>query len=172
MDYINLINRDAVEKMRALAKRAQTGFLQTRLDHVPPHGRPMIVIEVDDEGKFWFFSKANSHKNADINLNNKVEVIFSRPHTSEFLDVFGEAKIILDREKMKELWTPALRPWIEDGKDDPDLTLICVKPIEAHYWDTKHNTAVMLFKGVMNALTGITMNGDVQGELKVNEYEP
>mgnify|MGYP002781071270 CR=1 FL=1 len=167
MDKVNLIDNAAIEKMRELAGRAQVGFFQTYLKHAPSHGRPMVAVKVDDAGRFWFFSKNNSRKNHEIRLSNKVQLIFSRPHSLEFLEVYGEARIVRDEKKMKELWTPSLRNWIPGGIEEPDTTLICVKPIEAHYWDTKHNTAVLLFKGVLGALTGITMNGDIEGKLKI-----
>jgi general stress protein 26 len=168
MDTIHLLHHDAIAKMRELANRAEVGFFQSSLETIPNHGRPMIVTKVDDEGQLWFFSKGSSHKNAEIRENNKVQIIFARPHASEFLEVYGQAQIIVDEQKIRELWVPALRTWFEKGQEDPDITLICVKALEAYYWDTKHGAAVMLFKGVVNALTGITMNGDIEGKLLVD----
>lgn len=167
MDRVNLINSEAVNKMRELAGKAQIGFLQTRLNHAPSHERPMVAIKVDDEGYFWFFSLQTSRKNAEIREDNKVQLIFSRPHSSEFLEVFGHARIITSKKKIHELWTPSLKNWIPGGKEDPAASLIRIKPLEAHYWDTSHSSAVLLFKGVLSALTGITMNGDVEGRLKI-----
>ncbi len=168
MDYKDLFDRDAVAKLQELARNAETGFLQTHLDHIPCSGRPMIIAKVDDEGRMWFFSKASSHKNSEIAINNRVQVICARPHCSEFLNLFGEAFIMKDEDKIRELWRPSFKLWFE-GIHDPDISLICVKPAEAYYWDSKHNTAAMLFKNVFGALTGVAMNGDVHGALKVDE---
>ena len=170
MQNVDLFDREAVLKLQELTRNAETGFLQTHLDRVPCSGRPMVIVSTDDEGCLWFFSRSSSRKNSEIIENSQVQVICTRPRFSEFLSIFGTATILRDKEKIKELWRPMLKLWLED-RDHPDVTLICVKPLEVHYWDSSHNTAGMILKNVVGALTGAALNGDVQGALKVNESD-
>ncbi len=170
MQNVDLFDRQAIRKLQELTRNAETGFLQTHLDQIPCSGRPMVIVETDEEGRLWFFSKSSSQKNAEIMVNNRVQVICARPHFSEFLNIFGTATILRDKEKIRALWRPVLKLWLDD-QDDPEVTLICVRPVEVHYWDSSHNTAGMILKNVIGALTGAALNGDIQGSLKVKETD-
>jgi general stress protein 26 len=163
----NLMNENAIIKMRELARKARSGFFQTDLTDFPCKGRPMTVLEIDDEGRLWFISQASSNKNEEIRNDNHVEIVFARPDSAEFLCVFGTAEILYDRKKIDQLWDPFLRTWFPKGKDDSDVSLICVKPIQAHYWDIKHNKAVALLKSKIAELVGIAADNGVEGALRV-----
>lgn len=163
----NLINENAIIKMRELATKAKTGFFQTEPGNFPCKGRPMAVAHVDEEGKLWFFSNGSSNKNAEIKKNNQVQIIFAKPDSSEFLCVSGEAKIVFDMNKMDELWSASMKQWFPKGLKDPELSLICVKPLEAHYWDMRNNKAVALIKTKFGALVGISVDDTVEGALRL-----
>jgi general stress protein 26 len=163
----NLINENAIIKMREIARKAGIGFMQTLPGNFPCKGRPMALMHIDEEARLWFFSQASSTKNAEIKRDNQVQVIFSNPASSEFLCVCGEAEIIYDRNKNDELWMPFLKTWFPEGKDDPEISLICVRPVQAHYWDTLHNKAVALIKRKVGALVGMAIDDTVEGALRV-----
>ena len=65
--------------------------------------RIMLVIKVCDQGNIWFFGKKSSDKNKAIAADKNVQLFFAHPAESNYLVVNGEAEIILDREKIKEL---------------------------------------------------------------------
>ena len=48
--------------------------------------------------------------------------------------VGGRAKLSRDRAKVKELWKESFRAWFK-GKDDPNIALIRIEPLEGEYWD-------------------------------------
>ena len=56
----------------------------------------MSVQKVDEAGNFWFLSANDSHKNADIQTDNKVQLLFQGSDYSDFLSVYG-AGYYLDR---------------------------------------------------------------------------
>jgi hypothetical protein len=60
----------------------------------------------------------------------------------------GFSESIRDKEKVKQLWTPALKAWFPDGIDDPNLCLLKVKVEEAHYWDSSSSKMVVFFRMV------------------------
>ncbi len=72
-----------------------------------------------------------------------------------------------DRAKIEELWSPLLKVWFQDGKDDDKISLIRVTPTQVYYWDTKHGEAVAFLKMAASVITGKTMDDSVEGELKV-----
>jgi general stress protein 26 len=164
----NLAADNAVEKIREIAKDANICMFVTDLATLPLAGRPMATQEVDEAGNIWFMSDINSDKNRQIEEDDQVQLFYSNTGNYEYLSIFGRAKIINDRSRIAELWTPMAKTWFKEGKDDPNISLIKVIPEDAYYWDTKNNKMVSLIKFAIGAL-GITPkdDGGVEGRLKV-----
>jgi general stress protein 26 len=161
----NLKNDEAVEKLRHLARSADICMFATALGKLPISARPMSVMEVDDDGNLWFFSHKSSEKNKEIKADKKVQLFFASKGKIEYLSVFGEAEIIRDTKKAMELWSPLVKTWFTEGVEDPELTLIKVTPLDAYYWDTKHNKLVAFIKMAAGAISGKTMDDGLEGEL-------
>lgn len=162
----NLIEDEAVEKMRELTKASPTCMFATKLDTIPIHVCPMHVQDVDDEGGIWFFSGADSTHNAHIDSDPRVQLIFSNNPNHEYLTVFGEATISKEAEKIHDLWNHMVKAWFPEGTTDPNLTLICVRPETVHYWDTKDGKLVSMVKVLRAAVTGKVKDIGVEGDLR------
>lgn len=130
--------------------------------------RPMATSGVDEEGTIWFMSDRNSDKNREIAVNPHVKLYYSHPGKSSFLTVNGMADIVTDREKIRELWNPLDRTWFKEGENDPDISLIRVKPHHAHYWDAGGNRMVNFFGMVVSAATGKTLVEGEEGNLTIH----
>jgi general stress protein 26 len=167
MSTDNLSGIEGIEKLKELTKSADVCLFATNLNSNPIPSRPMSTREVDDKGFIWFFSRSTSNKNAEIKRDNRIQLFYSNPTRAEFLNVAGTAEIIKDKEKANELWSAWARTWFPDGPDDPELTLIKVKPAEVKYWDTKYNRMVTLLQMAVGAATGKEMDLGVEGKIKV-----
>jgi len=167
-DVKNLTATDAVEKIREIAKDANICMFVTDLSSLPLAGRPMATQEVDEQGNIWFMSDRSSDKNRHIEDDDQVQLFYSHTNNYEYLSIFGRAEIVDDRSKIEKLWTPMAKTWFKEGKDDPNVSLIKVRPEDAYYWDTKNNKMVSLIKFAMGAI-GITPkdDGGIEGKLKV-----
>lgn len=163
----NLEGSAGRKKLRELALDAKICHFVTALGQRPLDSRPMSVLDVDDEGNFWFMSGKDSHKNEEIYDDPEVQLFFSNGSSSEYLSVFGYAEIIKDRTKIDELWTPIAKTWFNEGKDDPNLSLIRVQPADAYYWDTKNNKMIQLIKIATGAVLGKPMDDGIEGEVKL-----
>lgn len=167
-DVKNLSSQPAIEKIKELAMDANICLFVTNLSTIPLSSRPMATQEVDDDGNLWFMSKNDSEKNIDIEKDNRVQLFYSNGSSYEYLSIYGTAEILHDREKIEELFTPMIKAWFKEGKDDPTISLIRVKPVDAYYWDTKNNKMVSLIKIAISAITGKTNDdGGIEGTLKV-----
>jgi general stress protein 26 len=166
-DTKDLSQQEGIEKMKELAEAARTCHFVTSLNTTPLNSRPMATQEVDDEGNFWFLSKVSSHKNDEIDNDPEVQLFYSNNASSEYLTVFGYAEIIRDRKKLEELWNPMAKAWFTEGKDDPELSIIRVRAVDAYYWDTKTNKLVSLMKIATGAITGKTMDDGIEGQIKL-----
>ena len=163
----DLEQKEAIAKVQSLAKAINTCMFCTDLDRQPFSTRPMAVREVDDEGNLWFISSASSHKNSEIKEDEKVQLIFAKPSSTQFLSLYGEARIFTDQEKIKDLWTPIANAWFEEGKNDPNVTVLKVSPSEAYYWDTPNGKMITLLKIAAAAVTGSNMDTGEQGKLEI-----
>ena len=159
----NLKAQPAIEKVKELSEDAKLCMFCTNLSRQPFNTRPMATQEVEDDGTIWFFSPADSTKNAEISKDNHVQLIYSNRSSSEFLSLYGKADIVRDTNKAKELWNMFLTTWFHEGPDDPNLTLIRFTPTEGHYWDTKNNKMVQSLKIVLGAIQGRMMDDGVDG---------
>ncbi|MBV9989063.1 MAG: pyridoxamine 5'-phosphate oxidase family protein [Chitinophagaceae bacterium] len=167
-EHKDLLNKEAVSKLQELAEEIDMCMFTTALQQLPLTSRPMSTAKVDDEGNIWFLSCRSSHKNRQIEKDNRVQLFYAGKSSSEYLSVYGEASILIDREKAKELWSTIAKAWFTEGVDDPELSIIKVKPLDAYYWDTKHNKLVALLKIGAAIVTGKSMDDGVEGEINVN----
>jgi general stress protein 26 len=163
----DLFGTEAIEKMKALVKAEAICHFVSNLSRIPLNTRPMAVLEVDDNGNFWFFSAKDSDKNHDIHANNNVQLFFCNHGDAEYLTVFGKAWVVEDKQRIKDLWIPMAKSWFQEGVDDPQLTLIKVVPEEAYYWDTRNNKIVSMLKILTSIVSGKRPTDGVKGELKV-----
>jgi general stress protein 26 len=160
-NHDDLRGSKAIEKIRDLVKAAQTCFFCTAPDGV----RPMNVRDVDDEGNLWFLSANDSHKNLEIAANPAVTLFFQGSAHSDFLHLKGTATISTDRQKIEELWSPPIKTWFTEGKDDPRITVIKFTPDDGYYWDNKHGNAIAGIKILLGAALGKTLDDSIEGNI-------
>ena len=163
----DLTGKEALDKMKELVEHNSICMFTSNVGETPLQTRPMTTQEVDDEGNFWFLSPKDSHKNYEIRSDARVQLLFANTSASEYLTVYGTATIINDRKKIEELWSPMAKAWFQQGKDDPNLSLIKVSPEHAYYWEPKQNKMVTLMKMAASAVSGQKMDIGHQGSLKV-----
>lgn len=157
---------EAVAKLKTLVEEINICLFCTNLKTDDGSTcRPMAAQEVDNEGNIWFFSEIDSEKNDEIMQNSHVQLFFAHPGKSSYVVVNGEAEIIVDRTKTEEIWSPLVKTWFKDGKDDPSLSLIKVTTKSAYYWDTAGNRMINFFMMIASVATGTTLLNGEEGEL-------
>lgn len=164
----NLSQQAGIEKLKELVEEINICLFCTNLKiDVGSTCRPMAAQKVCDQGNIWFFSDVNSDKNREIKQDKQVQLFFAHPGKSSYLIVNGEAEIIIDKQKTEELWSPLVKAWFKEGKDDPNISIIKVKPQSAYYWDTDGSKMINFFKMVTSIATGTTLDIGKQGEIKI-----
>jgi len=165
-NYQDLYNADAIAKIKELAQDIKICMFCTELSIRPIPTRPMGLQDVDDEGNLWFISSATSNKNFEIKHDNDVQLIFAKNADAHFLSIFGTATIYKDQAHIEEVWSPIAKAWFDEGKKDPDVTVIKVTPAEAYYWDTTDGKMISLLKIAASAITGKSGNdGGIEGSI-------
>jgi len=161
----NLSGDNAVEKIKELAKEKICLFCTYTGDSIV--SRPMSTQEVDDEGNLWFISNKESIKNLQIKRDSRVHLMYSNDSKHHYLSLSGYAELLDDKQKIEELWNPFINAWFEEGKNDPNVSVIKVVPEEGHYWDTQNGKLLSLLKIAVATITGKEMDGSVEGDLDV-----
>ncbi|MEO6695806.1 MAG: pyridoxamine 5'-phosphate oxidase family protein [Ignavibacteria bacterium] len=157
---------EGIEKLKELVEEIDTCLFCTNLKIDDGSTcRPMSAQKVDDEANLWFFSEIDSDKNREIEKDRHVQLFFSHPGKNSYLVVNGEAEIITDRNKIEELWTPMVKAWFKEGKDDPNISLIKVNSKSAYYWDVEGNKMINFLKMVASAATGKNLVSSKEGSI-------
>ena len=167
-NHKDLSGSEAIKKLQALVKKATVCFFCTELHSSEGFAtRPMSVQKIDEEGNLWFLSAVDSNKNEQLQINSTVQLLFQGSDYSDFLNIYGTAVITTDEQKIKELWEPIVKTWFTEGENDPRITVIKVVPEQGYYWDTKHGAMVALFKRLVGAAMGKTMDDSIEGNINL-----
>ena len=166
-NYKNLNNEEAIAKLKKLAEDIKVCMFCTELTKAPFSTRPMNLQEVDAAGNLWFISGVDSDKNFEIKQDDKVQLLFAKLSSSEYLNIYGHAHIYTDQSTIEEKWSPMAKAWFKDGKKDPNVSIIRVQPEYVYYWDTKDGMMVSLLKIAVAAVTGKQMDGSIEGKISV-----
>lgn len=150
-----------LDKVAEMVGEAKFAMLTTMEKDGTLRSRPMATMELDGGGNLWFFTSRSSPKVEETDQHRQVNLCYVRSEKQDYLSVSGVAQLIDDKEKMKALWTPWIKPWFPQGLDDPDLALLKVRIGEAEYWDAP-DSAISRTYGLVKALA--TGNTDALGE--------
>ena len=162
-------DQQAQEKVWDLIKDIKVAQLVTHSADDGLHARPMVAQQDRFAGELWFFSWANSAKTREIKDDQNVLLAYSDPNQQNYVSLTGRAQVVRDREKIKELWSEAMRTWFPKGADDPDIALIRVRVESAEYWDSPSSTLVYAYGYAKAVLTGESPS---PGENKVVDFKP
>jgi general stress protein 26 len=140
-------------KLWSLIKSAKFAMLVTEDgDHL--RGRPMAASQDGFDGTLWFFTPASSHKVAEVKADSRVCVTYAEPSSQDYVSFSGRGTLVQDRAEIDKRWSPLLKAWFPNGKDDPDVALLKVTVDQAEYWDAPNSKIVQVYGYVKASLTG------------------
>ena len=144
------------EKLWNLIKDIKFAMFTTRHDNGHLHSRPMTTQngKLDEDTSLWFFMSRRSEVVADIAREPAVSVVYADTDADDYVSVSGQARVIEDMAKKRQLWTKMTEAWLPGGIDDPDLALVQVGITHADYWKAKDSKVTQVFKMAKAAVTG------------------
>jgi general stress protein 26 len=152
---------EGMQKLADLIGDAGIAMLTTEDADGALRSRPLATLQIDSEGKLWFFTAMSSAKVGEIDQHRHVNLSYANPEKQEFVSISGSARLLRDRQKIHDLWSLWVKPWFSHGADDPDLGLLEVSVDQAEYWDAPASKMQRLI-GLAQAMT--TGNTDQLGE--------
>ena len=146
-----MATNESVKKIAEMIEDVKVAILTSVGQNGMLHSRPMMVQDQEFDGDLWFITGKNTVKTDEIEANPNVNVAFSDPDDDIYVSITGKARVVNDRAKIDELWSPVHKAWFPEGKDDPNITLLHVDPELAEYWDSSDRKLVQLV-GFVKAL--------------------
>ena len=143
-----------IEKLGALIKDLNIAMLTTALPDGTLRSRPMATQAGEFDGTLWFFTGSDTGKVHEIEDDQHVNLSYSEPSEQKYVSVSGKARLIRDRAKIEDLWSPPLKAWFPDGVDDPTIALLKIDVDSAEYWDVPSSKMVHLIGMVKATVTG------------------
>ena len=126
---------DPVAKLKELIKGIDFAMLTTIRPDGTLHSCAMATAEIDGDGVVWFFSGNIGEKVEAIKSDSRVNLAYSESSGQRYVSIPGNAELVRDHVKAKELWSPLYETWFPKGLDDPNLILLKVHVRGAEYWD-------------------------------------
>jgi len=156
-----------LKKIKERIKDIRVAIMTTISSEGKLHSRPMATNEMEDDGSLWFFTDHSSEKVSELSRDNVVSLSYSNPDDNTYVCLTGEAEVVDDRMKMKELFNPIVKAWYPKGLDDPDMTLLKVTPQDAEYWDGSSSKMVVAFNMLKAVVTGKEYNEGEHGKVNL-----
>ncbi len=122
-----------------LIKDIRFAMFTTRHEGGHLHSRPMTTqnSKVDEDDSLWFFMARSGDPVADLAADPVVNVVYADPDSDCYVSVSGTAAMVEDGAKKKELWSKMAEAWFPGGAADPNLALVQVRIVHAHYWNVE-----------------------------------
>lgn len=164
----NLQDEQALQKFTKLVKDVNICmFITGTQEEAETHTRPMATVDVEDDGTLWFYTDVRSIKVDEVETSHDVHLVYSHPGKDSYLDVWGGATVVTDRNKIKEKWTPMVKVYFADGADDPNLALLKVTPQHCYYWDNESGKMLYFLKAAASVVTGKRLAESAEGKLSI-----
>lgn len=145
-----------LQQVADLVHEIKFAMMTTEEEDGTLRSRPMATMEMDASGNLWFFTALSSPKIDEAEHHRQVNLSYARPDKQDYLSVSGTVAILQDKEKMRALWSPWIKPWFPKGLDDPNLVLLKVTITEAQYWMAPGSAVKRLYGLAKGVLTGNT----------------
>lgn len=148
------LNRETAAKFKELIDDIQFAMLTTAGPDGALRSRPMATLKTEFDGDLWFFTDDDAPKVDEITREHHVCVSYASPGKQKYVSVSGVASLVHDKDRMRELWTPAAKAWFPRGVDDPHLGLLRVHVQSIEYWDSPSSKMVQLYGFAKAVITG------------------
>jgi general stress protein 26 len=152
-------------RLADLIAQAQVAMLTTEEEQGLLRSRPLLTLEMDEEGRLWFFTHLSTRKVGEMDQHRLVNLSYADLTRQAFVSICGRVRMLRDPDKARELWTQRLKPWFPSGLDDPDLGLLEITVEEAEYWDVPASRMQRLF-GLTASAEGEPGQPGEHGELR------
>ena len=95
---------------------------------------PMTHNLEPEDGNIWFLTAKGTDMAEAAAKGESSRYIVCNDAEAIYAVVEGALSVSEDRAKLDQVWSVMASAWYEEGKEDPDLVLVCLKPKAAEVW--------------------------------------
>lgn len=140
------------QKVTDLVESARIALVTTVAEGGKLVSRPLALPDRPFDGVLWFFTQDPSHKTAQVQANNQVNVSVQADHG--YVSISGTGSVSKDQTMIDELWSKHAEAWFEGGRDDPGVALLRVEADSAEYWSIDSPKVITMIKYAQAMVTG------------------
>jgi general stress protein 26 len=148
-----------IEDLYALIEGIDIAMMTTRLPDGQLVSRPMSTQKRRPDVHLWFVAVDGSHKLGELAAEPHLNLGYFKDF--QWVSVSGTATLSRDRARIRELYQPDWKAWVEDeggdkngGPDDPRFVLIEVRALGVTYFKRTDPRPVVMFKVLAAMVTG------------------
>lgn len=93
-----------------------------------------LFKQLENKFEIYISTNTSSSKTEHIKKNPKISVYYCEPEDFKGVMFNGDVEIIEDMEIKKQIWLDWWTKYYREGLEDPDYTLLRLKPIEAQFY--------------------------------------
>lgn len=108
--------------------------------------RPLTVQEMNADGELYFLMSGTSTLAEEIRAHRNVNATLTKPESSIYVSMQGNAWITHEQEKIAELWGPSAQAYFPRGPQDPDIALLNMHVETAELWDSPSSKIIQAWK--------------------------
>jgi general stress protein 26 len=112
------------------------------------HSHPLATQNqsLEDSTALYFFIPGQSEMAALLREDAHVNVSYVSPDNDSYVSIAGQARVIHDLQRVRQLWTPMAEVSFPKGPTDPDLALLEVEIEHAQAWEAAKGRMMPLFQ--------------------------
>lgn len=115
--------------------------------------RPLTTQKVENEDTIWFFIARDSELARDVAANPRTLVTYSNAEDGFYASIAGSARVMVDPDKSRKMWSKLNEAWFPGGPDDPNLALLQVDVERGETWEPTTNKMVQFLSIATSAIT-------------------
>ena len=124
------------------------------------------TLRKDRDGKIWFIAaKGEELVKNTATAAKEARFVIADAKSGLYANVEGHLEQVNDKAILDELWNVVAAAWFEDGKEDPDVQLLCLTPRMAGCWFSTTSGIKFIYEIAKANLTGSEPDQGYQAEL-------
>jgi general stress protein 26 len=138
----------AFHRLQEIVRDIDIAMITTVTPDGALHSRPMVTREIGEDGEMWFFTSDDTQMADDIEAEHAVNVTYADAKSRHYVSITGNASLVHDAAKAKELWAASLKTYFPRGLDEPHLALLRVRIESAEFWESPPSKVMRVFKNL------------------------
>ena len=103
------------------------------------HMQPMTPYFDRIEGKIWFITSRDTDLVSAVGQGGSAMFTFVGKKNDYYACMRGDITVRHDEAKLDEIWSVVAAAFFDDGRRDPEVTLLCLDLRDAAIWATDGN---------------------------------